>query len=581
MALHSIMDNQQFRTIFRDIASLLEIQGNDLFRVRAYRRAAETVGYLSESVRSIARRGALQELPGIGKTLEREIQELLETGHLRYYENLQAAVPDGLLALLRLPSLSTEQVRTLWRQHDIITIKQLVHAFRTSSLPFDPPTLVALERDLGAWEREQHRMLLGVAWPRVQILLQNLARLTLVEQVSVAGSLRRGLAMVADINIVMASSNPPQLIHLCNQQPEVRQIIDTSHTSTQLITSEGLYLALVAVLPTHFASALLHYTGSAAHRNALQRLAQRYGWRLTEHGFINLSNGQPLTVPDEADIYHHCNCRILPPNCGKIRARLKQRRRTACHTLVTLEDIRGDLHVHSAWGDGAHSLEDIAHAGQRLGYQYVAICDYAYAAATGRGLTPDVLRQQIEAIRQLNATLPETFRLLAGIEVEIAPNGAIDFDEQLLQELDIVIAAAHTGLREARNTLTRRLCKAMEHPLVDVLAHPAGRMLGRSDTPLVDLEAVLETAAETHTFLEINSHILRLDLEDKYVRQARDLGLTLTLGSGAHNIQEMGTMHLGVRTARRGWVEPQHLLNTLSCRHLLRRLKDQDVTNVR
>ena len=182
------MDNQQLRTIFHDIANLLEIQGQDPFRVRAYRRAAETIGYLSESARKIARRGALQDLPGIGKALEREIQELLETGQLRYYNTLQAAIPNGLLTLLRLPSLSTAQVRMLWRQHDITTIKQLVHAFRTGPLPFDPPTLIALERDLVACERDQHRLLLGVAWPRVQSLLQNLERLALVEQVSVAGS---------------------------------------------------------------------------------------------------------------------------------------------------------------------------------------------------------------------------------------------------------------------------------------------------------------------------------------------------------------------------------------------------------
>lgn len=575
------MDNQQLRTIFRDIANLLEIQGNDLFRVRAYRRAAETLGYLSESIRSIAKRGALQELSGIGKTLEREIQELLETGHLRYYEHLQATIPEGFLALLRLPSLSIEQARTLWRQHDITTMKHLVQAFHAGQLPFDRPTLMALERDLTAWERDQHRMILGVAWPRVHILVQNLARLALVEQVSIAGSLRRGMAMVADINIVMASSNPPQLIHLCNQQPEVRQVITTGHTSTQLITSEGLYLALVAVLPSQFASALLYYTGSTAHLTALQRIAQRYGWRLTEHGLLNLSDGQLRTVSEEADIYQLLKLASIPPELREDQGEIEAAETGALPTLVTLEDVRGDLHVHSAWGDGAHSLEDIAQAGQRLGYQYVAICDYAYSPATGRGLTPEVLLKQIEAIRQLNATLPETFRLLTGIEVEIAPNGDIDFDDHVLQELDMVIAAAHTGLREERHKLTRRLCKAMEHPLVDILAHPAGRMLGRSEAPVVDLEAVLESAAETRTYLEINSHILRLDLEDRYVRQARDLGLTLALGSSAHTIQEMSTMHLGVRTARRGWIEPGQLLNTLSCRRLLQRLKDQDVTNVK
>jgi DNA polymerase (family 10) len=218
--------------------------------------------------------------------------------------------------------------------------------------------------------------------------------------------------------------------------------------------------------------------------------------------------------------------------------------------------------------------------GQRLGYQYVAICDYATTTTTDRGLTPAKLTAQIAAIRRLNATLPETFRLLTGIELEIAADGEVDFDTGLLQELDVVIAAAHTGLKEPRNKLTRRLCKAMEHPLVDILAHPTGRMLGREILPSIAMEAVLETAVETGTYLEMNSHVLRLDLPDTYARQARDLGVTLALGSEAQHIQEMRTMRLGVLTARRGWLAPDQLLNSLPYHGLLRRLHDWGVSNV-
>jgi DNA polymerase (family 10) len=574
------MDNQQFSTIFHDIASLLEMQGDDPFRIRAYRRAAHTIASLGESLRRIARRDALEEIPGIGKTLAREIKELLDTGRLRYHENLKATVPEGLLPLLHLPSLSTTQVRTLWRQHDIISMKQLVQAFQAERLPFDVATLAALERDIASWQRRQNRMLLGVAWPRAEILMQNLARLDLVEQVSIAGSLRRGAALVGDINIVMASTDPPRLMHLCNQQPEVRQVVDTGPTSTVVITSEGLRLSLVAVLPVQFASALHHYTGSVAHLAALRRIAQHRGWRLTEHGVTRLADGSSLAVTAEAEIYQLLGLPFIAPELREDGGEIEAAETGNLPTLVTMEDILADLHVHSDWGGGAHSLEDIAQAAQKMGYQCMAICDYAYASATGRGLTPEMLAKQLTSIRRLNATLPETFRLLAGVEVEISADGDIDVDEGLLQELDVVIAASHTGLKESQQKLTRRLCKAMEHPLVHILAHPTGRMLGRPEAPAIDMEAVLETAAETHTCLEINSHVLRLDLPDVYVRQARDLGITLCLGSDAHNIQEMGAMHLGVRTARRGWVEPGQLLNTLPCRELLQRLKDQGVSNV-
>ncbi len=576
----SQLDNQQFRTIFLDIASILELQGDDPFRIRAYRRAAQTLASLSEHVRNIARRDALESLPGIGKTLAREIQELLETGRLRYHEYLITTVPEGLLPLLRLPSLSTEQVRALWRTHHIASMQQLAQAFHAERLSLDTPTLAALGQAIAAWEREQHRMLLGVALPRADILCERLAGLPLVQQVSLAGSLRRGAAMVGDINIVMASPDPPRLVHVCNQQPEIRQILATEPTSTVVVTSEGLRVSLVAVLPLQFASALHYYTGSAAHLTTLRRLARYQGLDLTQYGMLHLNSGQYASITAEEDIYGHLGLPCIAPELREDSGEMEAAEAGKLPALVTLEDIRGDLHVQSAWGNGAHSLEEIAQMGQRLGYQYVAICDYAATAAADRGLTPAKLAAQVATIRRLNATLPETFHLLAGIEVEISPDGEVDFDTGLLQELDLVIAAAHTGLKEPRHKLTRRLCKAMEHPLVDILAHPTGRMLGRQGMPAIDMEAVLETAVETGTYLEINSHVLRLDLPDTYVRQACNLGVTLALGSEAQHIQEMRTIRLGVLTARRGWLTPGQLLNTLPYRGLLQRLHDWGVSNV-
>ena len=573
-------DNQQCSVIFRDIASLLELQGDDLYRIRAYRRAAQTLASLSESLRTIARRGALETLPGIGKTLSREIQELLETGRLRYHEHLLTTVPEGIVAFLRLPSLSTEQVRTLWRTHDMTSMQQLAQAFHAERLPFDASTLETLGKEIAAWEREQHRMLLGVALPRADILVERLAALPLVEQVSVAGSLRRGTAMVGDINMVLASPDPPRLMHLCNQQPEIRQVLETGPTSTVVVTSEGLRVSLVAVLPPQFASALHYYTGSTAHLAVLRRIAQRRGLDLTQYGVVQLERSQYLPVATEEEVYDLLGLPYIAPELREDGGEIEVAEAGRLPALVALGDIRGDLHVQSAWGNGAHSLEDIAQMGQRLGYQYVAICDYATAAAADRGLTPAKLATQVAAIRRLNATLPETFRLLTGIELEISPDGEIDFDTGLLQELDLVIAALHTGLKEPRNKLTRRLCKAMEHPLVDILAHPTGRMLGRQVLPSIDMAAVLETAVETGTYLEINSHVLRLDLPETYVRQARDLGVTLALGSEAQSIQDMRTMRLGVLTARRGWLGPSQVLNSLSYRGLLQRLQDWGVSNV-
>ncbi len=574
------MDNQQLSFVFQEIACLLAMQGDDPFRIRAYRRAAQTFEYLREDLRNIAKRGALEDIPGIGKTLAREVVELLETGHLRYHEHLKSTVPQGLLPLFHLPSLSVEQVRALWRQHDVTSMKLLIQMCQEGRLPFDGSHMAAVGKDIVAWQRRQNRMLLGLALPRAELLVQNLARIPLIERISIAGSLRRGSDMVGDINIIMATSDPAQLMRMCTQQPEVRQVLEATPSSSVVITSEGLRVALVAVQPAHYPTALLHYTGSAAHTTALRRLAQQRGVLLTEHSLVRLEDGSLYTLAEEEDIYGHLGLPYIAPELRQDTGEIEAAQMGMLPTLVTMDDVLGDLHLHSDWGNGAHSLEEIARAAQNMGYQYVAICDYTQVPETGRGLSAATLAKQIETIRRLNAELPASFRLLAGAEVEISDDGALMMDEEILQELDIVIAAIHTGFKAPRNKLTSRLCKALEHPLVNVLAHPGGRMLGREEAPSIDIEAVLEMAVETHTCLEINSHILRLDLQDTCVRRAKDLGITLSLGSDAHSVQEMHSMRLGVHTARRGWAESEQILNTLSHRGLLRRLKRQDALHV-
>lgn len=580
------MDNQRISDIFAEISNLLEIQGEDPFRIRAYRRAAQTISHYRSEVRTLAQEGRLEEIPGVGKILTRDITQLIETGGVRYHEHLKSTVPEGLLPMLRLPSLTPDQVRLLWRKHDITSMKQLIQRYRDKRLPFDADILEALSHDLNNWERDQRRMLLGMALPRAELLVQNLQRISLVERINIAGSLRRGVDLVGDLNIVMATPSPDQLIETCTRQPEVRQVLftqsstsafaDDAVASAVIITSEGLRVSLAAVLPSQFDLALLHFTGSKAHISALSRLAQQRGLHLMATRFTRFRDHAEVPADNEAVIYNHIGLPWIAPelreNAGEIEAAMTG----TLPVVVDDDEVLGDLHIHSNWGNGAHGLEDIATAAQRLGYQYAAICDYTYSPATGQGLTPEELRKQIVAIRHLNALLPPTFRLLASAEVEVTADGEIDFDEDVLQDLDIVVAAIHTGFKAPQNQITRRLCKAMEHSLVHILAHPSGRMLGRQATPAIDMDTIMETAVETNTCLEINSHVLRLDLSDRYVRQAKNLGLLLALGSDAHSVQEMRTMRLGVMTARRGWLEPRQLLNAMSYRDLYRHFHQRD-----
>jgi DNA polymerase (family 10) len=545
------MEQQHVSAIFDEIANLLELRRDDPFRIRAYRRAAQTLLSVDESLQAVAQRGALEDIPGIGKTLASEINELLDTGHLRYHDLLKSAVPEGLPALLRLPSLTTRQVRALWQQHRITSLKQLAQAYRADRIPLDAATLAVLGRELGAQEREENRMLLGIARPRAEALAHNLAQLPTVQRTEISGSIRRGAALVGDINIVMGSKDPESLMRYCRSQPEVTRILDSGATSTVMLISEGLRVSLVAVPPARFAGALLLGTGSDAHFAALQQRAQRHGWQPGEHA-----------AAEEADLYDLLGLPFIAPELREARGEVEAAEADNLPRLVSQQDVLGDFRVGSHWGDGANGLDQIAQAARKMGYQYVAICDAAYSAATGRGLGPGELAQQIASIELMNAVLPDDFRLLAGVEVDLSPDGDLQAPAELLRACDVVVAAARTSLKEPRRQLTRRLCKAMENPLVHILAPPPRRHTGDPEMPPIDMEAVLDTAATTHTCLEINSHPLRPGLPDVHVRRARDRGVMLTLGSGAQRVREMPSMALGVTTARRGWAEPRHLLNT-------------------
>ena len=461
-------------------------------------------------------------------------------------------MPEGLPALLRLPSLTARQVRTLWQQHRITSLNQLAQAYREQRTPLEPATLVVLGGDLAAWERDENRMLLGAALPRAQSLSDSLARLPTVQQIEITGSIRRGTPRVGDINITMGSNDPEGLIRYCRRQPEVSQVLDSTPTSAVMLISEGLRVSLAAVRPEQFAAALLLRTGSGSHVAALQQRAQRHGWNLSED----------TVAEQETDLYELLGLPFIAPELRDGRGEIEAAETGSLPRLVSQQDLLGDFRVGSHWGDGANDLDAIAQAGRRMGYQYAAVCDAAYSPATGRGLSADDLEQQIASIELTNVASPDDFRLLAGVEVDLSPDGEPQGAVELLRACDVVVAAARTGLSEPRRQLTRRLCKAMENPLVRVLSLPAARQPGEAKMPPVDMETILETAAATRTCLEINCQPLRSGLTDVHVRRAVEHGVMLTLGSGAQRIRDMPSMTLGLTAARRGWAEARHLLNT-------------------
>ena len=546
------MDQRHVSAIFEEIADLLELQRDDPFRVRAYRRAAQALLCMNGSLQAAARRRGLEDIPGIGKTLASEIRELLDTGQLRYHSHLKSRVPEGLPALLRLPSLTVRQVRTLWQQHRISSLNQLAQAYQAQRTPLEPTALAALGSDLAAWERDRNRLPVGLARPRAEALADKLAGLPAVQRIAISGGIRRGAPLVGGIDIVMGSEDPEDLMGYCRRQPEVTQILEDGPTAATMRLSEGLIVSLAAVRPPRFAAALLLRTGSNAHAAALRQRAQSYGWDLDE----------TTAAEQEADLYEPLGLPFIAPELREGRGEIEAAEAGKLPRLVSQQDLLGDFRVASRWGAGANGLDQIAQAGRRMGYRYVTVCDAAYSPATVQGLSPGELEQQVTSIELMNAASPDQFRLLAGVEVDFSPDGEPQGPVELLRACDLVVASPRTGLNEPRRQLTRRLCKAIENPLVHVLALPPAREPSEPKMPSIDMEAVLETAAATHTCLEIHCQPLRAGLTDAHVRAATERGVMLALGSGAQRVRDMPSLALGVTAARRGWAEPRHLLNT-------------------
>ena len=391
-----------------------------------------------------------------------------------------------------------------------------------------------------------------MARPRAEALADNLAQLPAVERVAIAGDIRRGAPLVEDIAIVMSAKDPQGLVAYCRSQPEVTRILDIGPTSTTIRISEGLTVSLAAVRPQQFAAALLLSTGCGSHVAALQRRAERHGWSL----------GEGTSADRETDLYTLLGLPFIPPELREGRGEIEAAEAGNLPRLVSPRDLLGDFRVGSHWGDGANGLDQIAQAARKMGYRYVAVCDAAYSPATGRGIGFDELEQQIASVELVNAALPDDFRLLAGVEVDLSPDGVVQGPSPLLRACDLVIAAARTGLEEPRRQLTARLCKAMENPLVHVLSLPPAPRPGEPKMPPIDMEAVLDTAAATHTCLEIGGQPLRRCLTDLQVRCAVERGVMLALGSGAQRLRDLPSIALGITTARRGGAESRHLLNT-------------------
>ncbi len=567
------MKNADIATVFENIADLLELKGENRFKIRAYARAAETIRHLSEEMESMHEEGKdFKDIAGIGDAIAAKSMELITTGRLRYYEELKSQFPDGIINLMDIPGIGPKTAYRLATELGVGTVDQLEAAIgdgRVAKLNrLGEKTAANIMRAIEAFRRKDRRIPLGEALPVVEEILSVLKTLPGVLNLTPAGSLRRFKETVGDIDLMGAADDPQSVITAFVALSQVREVLAQGPTKASVILPGGLQADLRMVEHADFGSLLQHFTGSKQHNVTLRTWAQKKGFSLSEYGIADLKTGRVERFGREDDFYAYLGLQYIPPEIREDMGEIDLAERNAIPALIELGDIKGDFHTHSTGSDGIDSIEDMAGAAGALGYEYLAITDHSSGRNIGSDRKLERVMKQTEEIKKLNSLSDGPF-LLNGVEVDIKADGSLDLPDEVLAQLDIVIASVHSSFLQNREVMTRRIIGAIENPNVDMVAHPTCRKIGEREPVDVDLEAVYSAAARYGKALEINAIPDRLDLKDIHAYRARELGVTLAIGSDAHAVYHLGFMKFGIGVARRAWCQPGDILNTRPLKEVL------------
>ncbi|MEW6188767.1 MAG: DNA polymerase/3'-5' exonuclease PolX [Actinomycetota bacterium] len=560
------MTNEEVANILDEIADLLDIRGEMSFKVQAYHRAANSIRSLREDINVLYKEGNLREVPAVGKGIAEKIVELLETGSLPYYEDLREEIPPSLVELMRIPGLGPKKAKFLYDALSITTIDELLEAARAHRLRglrgMSAKTEENIIKGIQQLRRARERILLFEAHPIAERFIKNLRRQPFVERADMAGSLRRMKETIGDIDLLAASYGSHKVMdYFCNM-PEVAQVLAKGDTKSSIIARNGLQIDLRVVNPNQYGSALQYFTGSKEHNIHLREIARKRGLKINEYGIFEMEMDRRIGGEKEEEIYEVLGMSYIPPVLREDRGEIERGIEDSLPRLIQLEDVRGDLHVHSSWTDGLSKIGRIAEAAIELGYEYIAICDHAEQLKVAGGLSKKELRAQIEEIMRLNEELGG-ITILCGIELNIDNDGKVDYEDEFLKELDIVVASIHGGFRQPKEQLTKRTLSAIYNEHIDIIGHPTGRILGRREPYAIDLKTVFKAAAETNTILELNSFPDRLDLNDIQLREAKEeYGIKFAINTDAHSAGQLAYIEYGVATAQRGWLEPEDVINT-------------------
>jgi DNA polymerase (family 10) len=575
VAAQTPISNKQIAAIFYEIADILEIKSIK-FKPVAYRRAAHVIETLEEDINSISERGELEEIPGVGSNLAAKIREILETGELAYLGRLKQETPEGILKLAEIGGIGPKKALVLSRELGITDTDKLEEAAKAGkirSLPgFGEKSEKNILQGIHAMKRTGKRFLLGDILPVAESIKKRLAALPATQQISLAGSIRRRKETIGDVDILASSAEPEKIMTGFCQLPDIDRILGRGQTKSSIVLTSGVQVDLRVVDNDQYWTALQYFTGSKAHNIAMRRRALDRNWKLNEYGVTSLSDGKILPGKTEQDLYRMLDLPYIEPELREDRGEIEAASTGKLPVIVPYGAVKGDLHVHSSWSDGKHTIREMAEAAKASGYEYIAICDHAWNPNVARGIDETAVAQQHEEIEHINRDL-DGFRVLAGIECTINADGNLDIGNKILGDLDVVVASIHSGLDMPQAEMTNRMLAALNNDQIDILGHPTGRILQKREPAQLDLPAVFDAAAERGVALEINAYPSRLDLSDINCRMAREHRARFSIGSDAHSGEDLAFMELGVATARRGWLEEKDIINTLHLRDLLKVLE--------
>ncbi|MFA6521768.1 MAG: DNA polymerase/3'-5' exonuclease PolX [Candidatus Gracilibacteria bacterium] len=567
------MINQELSEIFSKTAEILEFLGDpkDKFRIRAYQNASIAILDVSESLEKMAYEKRLSEIPGVGPGIAAKIEEYIKKGKIGEFDLLKKAIPKGFFELLAIPSLGPKKVKALYQDlgiKDAEDLKKAISEGKVQTLPGFGDR--SAEKMLEGIEMKEHvagRKPIGEVFLTVNEIVEGLKKCKEISRITPAGSFRRCEETVGDIDILATGKDFKKIMAHFESLPFVEHVLAKGDTKTSIITKGGLQVDLRVVEENQFGSALQYFTGSKLHNIHLRTFAKSRGFKLSEYGFFK---GEKLVASKtEEECYAALGMEYIPPelrtDSGEIEAAFKHK---LPKHLIELKNIRGDLHAHSTWSDGASSIREMAEAAHEKGYEYIAITDHSPSLTIAGGLKLDRLKQKKREIDELNEKMP--IKILFGTEVDILADGSIDYPDEVLKTFDIVVASIHSRFQ---NDNTERILKAMENPYVQIIGHVSGRMIGQRNAYAIDYEKLFKKAAETGTVFEINSQYLRLDLQDIYIREAKRWKCKFSIDTDAHSAAGLGLMELGVKWARRGWAEEEDIVNTLPLAKLKKALK--------